>query len=179
MLDMYGCWPSESDQDWTARLVHDWVIQFQSVDPELAVLVEALQTVHGLSSRVGEWEAQRELVRQAGLDELSAGMADRPWNQVMSVMAEQMTRAAVAVPVGGMYSSRIDGRGNAEPLELGGSFVAGRPDSALEASIDHLAKRQGLVGFRFSDASWWTEDLIDSRGGCPDWPGDLGGVRRV
>lgn len=163
MLDLFGTWRGESDEDWTARLTHDWTVEFRGVGAPLAVLLEEFDQTHRLSERTGEFEVEREIVRQATLAELSDGRDNRAWPDVMATMEEQMTRAVVAVPLAGMYSRVTDNGGNAQPLSLGEFGVAGHLDEALEASIDDLARRQGLVGFRFSDESWWTEDLITGK----------------
>lgn len=99
------------------------------------------------------------------------------------LITDQMTRAVVAVPIGGMRSSAVDGAGNARPVRLGAHIVAGHLDDSLECCVDDLAKRHELVGFRFSDDSWWTEDLmaakedpqagaeiLESYAGSASWP---------
>jgi hypothetical protein len=136
---------------------------FHDVAREVTTLVEELDQAHQLSEIVGEWELQREIVRQAALDELSNRQQDRGWTEVGKLIARQMTRGVVAVPVGGVKSSVVDGTGNARPVRLGTYVVAGHLDESLERCVDDLAKRHELVGFRFSDDSWWTEDFMAAK----------------
>lgn len=163
MFDIFGVWPGERDGDWTARFDNEWAVAFHSVGQEIEALVNELEGTHRLSQIVGDRELQREILRQAALDELSHGRQDRGWPEVVELITDQMTRAVVAVPIGGMRSSAVDGAGNARPVRLGAHIVAGHLDDSLERCVDDLAKRHELVGFRFSDDSWWTEDLMAAK----------------
>lgn len=82
MFDIFGVWPGERDGDWTARFDNECAVAFQSVGQEIEALVSELEGTHRLSQIVGDRELQREIVRQAALDELSHGRQDRGWPEV-------------------------------------------------------------------------------------------------
>lgn len=160
-LDMFGVWESEEDGGWCVRDDQDRVVVFGSVDDALDVLVDALERRFELSDRIGDFAVRREVLRQAALEHLGR-RAQRQWETVARSMAAEMTNALVAVPVRGVFSSVCDHDGAAAPIRSG-RLLAGYLDEELEAAASQLAREYGLVGFRFSSASWWTEDLMTAK----------------
>jgi hypothetical protein len=163
MFDMFGAWPSRGDRGWSVRLNHDWVVEFREVAVALDVLVHSAERSRGLVTLLGDWEVREEIIRQAALDEVATSATDRCWSAVVARISEEMMRAVVAVPIAGMFTAVTDGEGYAVPLRLDDEAIVGHLDETLERCIDAFAKRQGLVGFRFSGHSWWTEELMTAK----------------
>jgi hypothetical protein len=157
-VDMFGPWPDNDGEDWTVRVDNDRLAVFDGIARPLGVLLHDAR-LRLVRERVVELEIRREIVRQAAIDLLFSRQG-RSWTEVVSLVASQLTKAVVAVPVGGVYSTAVDSEGYGCPSPVGPSAVVGHLDVSLESAIDALARQQGLVGFRFSDDSWWTEELI-------------------
>lgn len=119
-----------------------------------------------LEGLVGQNVLEQEIIRRAALVALEKSRGrprDVTWARTGEEIGRALTSSVVVVPAGGVYCSHVDDDGNAMPVELGASVLAGHLDAAMSDVIAGFARHHGHVGFRFTDESWWTEDLLGAR----------------
>jgi hypothetical protein len=110
---------------------------------------------------VGIPEVERAIVRIAGEMTLAGPRGD--WTTARTLISALLGRGVGAVALGGVISTAVGANGAASPLRLGNNVVVGHLDPSIDEAVSDLAVRHGLPGFRFSDASWWTEDFLDAK----------------
>ena len=153
---------------WQIRLDEDWRVVMQPDEGDLALLVSDVLCVpaaQGLDATVGRGAIVEELTRQVALLTVSrvrgVPLPD-DWGPVRDTVITVLTQAVVVVPAGGLYSGGLEEDEGAGIAEVGEHVIAGHLDDAFARGVERFARSNGLPGFRFTNDSWWAEDLVDA-----------------
>src|SRR4051794_2318034 len=91
MFDIFGAYEDQAESGWVVRLDHRTTVGFADVRDEVGVLADEAENAHGLDDRVPRWDIEREIARQAALDEIAGH--ERPWSEVVDAVVSALTRA--------------------------------------------------------------------------------------
>jgi hypothetical protein len=163
IFDVYGV--RRREDGWHVR-VDQWAETVIPSEPDgVSVLLLDLvgEDATGIADLLGREVIEEEIARRAAVVALATSRG-RPrevgWERVRTEIRDALTMAVAVVPAGGIYCSHADDEGNAAAVELGASVVAGHLDEQMSLVVADFARRRGLAGFRFTDDSWWTEELL-------------------
>jgi hypothetical protein len=159
-----GAWCD--DTGWHVSLPEHTQVDFgRDADDHFNLLADAWSDEEGLGlpDGIGKEEILHEVARHAGwavAEDRLHGTATPDWPTAFASIGRGLSVAVAGVPIGGVFNSEVDARGNARPVSIGNKVVVGHLDDSLEEAVRALALSAGLPGFRFTEESWWTEDFI-------------------